>query len=163
MLKGLKTVAIATFAAVTAASPAGAQDITTTRQLSIALASEAAQAALAQCTQQGYRVSVAVYDRSGLLRAYLRGDGASPHSFDSATRKAFTAATFGRTTEALAKRIQIRSPRVSPTFPASWRWAAAPPSRSARTWWAASASPARPAAIRTKPAAMLASPKCRTA
>src|SRR5581483_71843 len=105
MPKGLKTVAIAALAAVTAAPAAGAQDITATRQLSIHLASEAAQAALAQCTQQGYRVSVAVYDRSGLLRAYLRGDGASPHTYDSATRKAFTAATLGRATAEVAKRI----------------------------------------------------------
>lgn len=107
MPKTLRVVAAAGFAAMTvAASPVAAQDITTTRQLSIALASEAAQVALANCTQQGYRVSVAVYDRSGLLRAYLRGDGASPHSFDSATRNAFTSATFGNTTAALAKRIR---------------------------------------------------------
>jgi uncharacterized protein GlcG (DUF336 family) len=106
MPKTLTIIASASFAAIAAmASAAGAQDITVTRQLSIGLAGEAAQAALAQCTQQGYRVSVAVYDRSGLLRAYLRGDGASPHSFDSATRKAFTSATFGSTTATLAKRI----------------------------------------------------------
>jgi uncharacterized protein GlcG (DUF336 family) len=88
-----------------AGAPAQAEDVTTTRQLSIALAAEAAQVALATCTQQGYRVSVAVVDRSGLLRAYLRGDGAAPHTYDSATRKAFTSASFGATTAELAKRI----------------------------------------------------------
>lgn len=92
-------------AGLAVASPAPAQEVTTTRQLSLALASEAAQAALAACTQQGYRVSVAVYDRSGLLRAYLRGDGASPHTYDSSTRKAFTSASFGATTAELGKRI----------------------------------------------------------
>jgi uncharacterized protein GlcG (DUF336 family) len=98
------------FAAVGAAfilsgGAARSEDITATKQLSVALAAEAAQAALAACTQQGYRVSVAVIDRSGLLRAYLRGDGAPPHTQDSAMRKAFTSASFGATTGDLAKRI----------------------------------------------------------
>jgi uncharacterized protein GlcG (DUF336 family) len=100
----------AVFAAVGAAfvlagGTARAEDITTTKQLSVALAAEAAQTALATCTQQGYRVSVAVIDRSGLLRAYLRGDGAPPHTQDSAMRKAFTSASFGAATGDLAKRI----------------------------------------------------------
>jgi uncharacterized protein GlcG (DUF336 family) len=90
---------------VLAGGAARSEDITTTKQLSVALAAEAAQTALASCTQQGYRVSVAVIDRSGLLRAYLRGDGAAPHTQDSAMRKAFTAASFGASTGELAKRI----------------------------------------------------------
>ena len=66
----LRAIAAAGLAAMTMAPvPVAAQDITITRQLSIALASEAAPAALATCRQQGYRVSVAVYDRSGLIGA----------------------------------------------------------------------------------------------
>jgi uncharacterized protein GlcG (DUF336 family) len=91
--------------ALLAAAPALADDITATRQLSVALADEAAQAALASCVQSGYRVSVAVYDRSGLLRAYLRGDGAGPHTFDTATRKAYSSASLGASTSDLQKRV----------------------------------------------------------
>jgi uncharacterized protein GlcG (DUF336 family) len=105
----------AVLAAIAAGGSAFAQQLTTTRQLSAALAAEAAQAALASCTQQGYRVSVAVYDRSGVMRAYLRGDGAAPVSYDSATRKAFTAASFGANTSDLAKRL-ADNPGLAPLF-----------------------------------------------
>jgi len=61
--------------------------------LPLALASKAAAAAQEKCKQDGYRVTVAVVDRAGILRALLRGDGAAPHSVDSSTKKAYTAAS----------------------------------------------------------------------
>ena len=70
-----------------------------------ALALKAASAALEKCTRDGHRVSVAVVDRSGVLRVQLRGDGAGPHTIDSSQKKAYTAASLRRPTSELAELI----------------------------------------------------------
>lgn len=80
--------------------------VTTTRQLSADAASRAARAALSQCIRDGHRVSVAVVDRTGLERATLRGDGSGPHTYQSAVRKAYTAASFATPTSVLQQRVQ---------------------------------------------------------
>jgi uncharacterized protein GlcG (DUF336 family) len=82
-----------------------ASDITTTRQLSAKLAMEALEAALEACAKDNLRVSVAVVDRSGLVRGTIRGDGSGPHTHESAIRKAYTAASFGALTSDLARRV----------------------------------------------------------
>jgi len=64
----------------------------------LSLANEAAAMALSACEKQGYHVSAAVVDRSGLIRIQIRGDGAGPHTLDSSRRKAYTAASLGRPT-----------------------------------------------------------------
>lgn len=71
--------------------------------LSLELALKAANAALAKCDEGGYRVSVAVVDRGGNLKALLRGDGAGPHTQDSSARKAYTASSIRRSTQELAE------------------------------------------------------------
>lgn len=76
------------------------------RNVSVALAAEAAAEALANCTAQGYRVAVAVADRSGHLKALLRGDGAGPHLIDAARRKAYTAASSRSPTLAWAENLK---------------------------------------------------------
>ena len=68
------------------------------RQLPVALALDAASAALDSCTQQGYRVTVAVVGRDGQVTAHLRGDGAGPHTIESSRQKAFTAVSLRRST-----------------------------------------------------------------
>jgi uncharacterized protein GlcG (DUF336 family) len=68
-------------------------------------ASKAAQAALDQCKKDGYRVSASVVDRAGILRAFLRADGAGPHTVDSSRKKAYTAASLRRATTDLAEMI----------------------------------------------------------
>ncbi len=73
--------------------------------LSIGLASKAIQASLDACTKDGYRVSVSVVDRAGVIRAMIRGDGAGPHTVDSSRKKAYTAASFRRPTTELAELI----------------------------------------------------------
>jgi uncharacterized protein GlcG (DUF336 family) len=88
-----------------AAGAATAQDLPLEKTLPQALAVEAAQEALVVCQQQGYRVSVAVVDRAGLVRALLRADGAGPHTLDSSSRKAYTSASLRRATEELAKMV----------------------------------------------------------
>ncbi|OGP80339.1 MAG: hypothetical protein A2V86_06095 [Deltaproteobacteria bacterium RBG_16_49_23] len=71
-----------------------AQEVLIQRQLSLSLAEEAATAAIERCRADGFRVSVAVVDRSGSLKALLRDDDAGPHTLDSSRRKAFTALSF---------------------------------------------------------------------
>ena len=73
--------------------------------LPLALASQAAMAAVEKCRQDGYRVSAAVVDRGGVVKALLREDGAGPHTTDSATKKAYTAASLKRPTTELADLI----------------------------------------------------------
>jgi uncharacterized protein GlcG (DUF336 family) len=73
--------------------------------LPLDLALQAANAALAQCQADGYRVSVAVVERSGALKLLLRDDGASTVSISSGTRKAYTSANFGRSTQELAMAV----------------------------------------------------------
>jgi uncharacterized protein GlcG (DUF336 family) len=82
-----------------------AQELPVNKVLPLSLATEAAQAALAVCEKEGYHVSVAVADGSGLLRVLMRGDHAGPHTLDSSSRKAYTAASLGRPTGELAKMI----------------------------------------------------------
>lgn len=73
--------------------------------LPLDLALQAASAALEQCQDDGYRVSVAVVDRNGVLKVLLKDDGTGPHTVGSSTRKAYTSASLGRTTQELAKTV----------------------------------------------------------
>jgi uncharacterized protein GlcG (DUF336 family) len=75
-----------------------------THRIPAALAAEAASEAVASCAKQGYRETAVVIDIDGATIAMLRGDGAGIHTIDSAHDKAYTAASFGRDTIALAER-----------------------------------------------------------
>ena len=84
---------------------AAADDLPREAMLPLALATKAAAAAQDKCKQDGYRVTVAVVDRAGVLKVLLRGDGAGPHSTDSSTKKAYTAASLRRPTAELAEMV----------------------------------------------------------
>ena len=86
LLKQARVLIIALTSLGFGAGMVSSQDLPVEKTLSLALAVEAAQAALATCTQQSHRVSVAVVDRAGLVRALIRGDGAGPHTLDSSSR-----------------------------------------------------------------------------
>jgi uncharacterized protein GlcG (DUF336 family) len=86
-------------------SRATAEDLPREAVLPLALANKAASAALEKCRQDGYRVSVTVVDRAGLIRTLMRGDGAGPHTTDSSSKKAYTAASLRRPTSELAEMI----------------------------------------------------------
>ncbi len=73
--------------------------------LSLGAANKAVQAALEACKKDGYRVSVSVVDRAGVLRVMGRADGAGPHTVDSSRKKAYTAASVRRPTSELADLI----------------------------------------------------------
>ena len=71
---------------------------------------KAAQAALAKCRNDGYQVSVAIVDRSGLVQVVLRDRYAGAHSPDTATSKAWTAVSFRTNTTDLVKTTQPGQP-----------------------------------------------------
>lgn len=73
--------------------------------LPIGLAGKAIQASLDACSKDGYRVSVSIVDRAGVLRAMARSDGAGPHTVDSSRKKAYTAASLRRPTTELAELV----------------------------------------------------------
>lgn len=64
-------------------------------------AARAADAALARGAERGAAVAAAVVDHGGHLLAMLRADGAFTASLDIARDKAWTAATFGMSTDRL--------------------------------------------------------------
>lgn len=89
------------------AAPCGilADELPKESVLPLGLANKAIQAALEACKKDGYRVSVSVVDRAGVLRAMGRADGAGPHTVDSSRKKAYTAASVRRPTSELADLI----------------------------------------------------------
>jgi uncharacterized protein GlcG (DUF336 family) len=72
----------------------------TTRGITWVAASAAAQAAVRHAEANGWKINVAVVDRSGNLMAFLRMPGAFLHSIDLAIDKAYTSASFGFPTKA---------------------------------------------------------------
>ena len=87
--------------ALVAASSSTEAQVLSEKNISVKMALVIAETAMTECTS---RVSVAVLDRSGRLRVFLQGDGASPHNLELARRKAYTALTFRRTSAEWAKR-----------------------------------------------------------
>lgn len=73
--------------------------------LPVEQARKAAVTAVDTCRKDGYRVSAAVVDPSGVLSVLIRADGAGPHTIESSRRKAYTAASMGRPTQMLADLI----------------------------------------------------------
>ena len=73
--------------------------------LPLSLATTAASAALDQCAKDGYKVSVAVVDRAGVVKVLMRGDGAGPHTVESSVKKAYTSASLRGSTGDVAEMI----------------------------------------------------------
>jgi uncharacterized protein GlcG (DUF336 family) len=93
-----------------AATTSGARSdpLPTRAYLPVQLAQRAAVAAMEKCEADGYRVSAAVVDDAGLLKAQVRADGAGPHTLDSSRRKAYTAASLREATGRLAALVAQR-------------------------------------------------------
>jgi uncharacterized protein GlcG (DUF336 family) len=81
------------FAVLSAATGAAAQGLVTQQAMSADLALDLAKGALENCRAKGYRVSVTVVNAEGLMKAFVRDDGAGPHTIDLSKKKAYTAAT----------------------------------------------------------------------
>jgi uncharacterized protein GlcG (DUF336 family) len=96
--------ALAAFAGVDARA-ADALPTETFKVLTVELALEAAQAAIASCKAQGYAVTVTVADRLGQAKIVIVRDGPSGVGTESTRRKAYTAAKMRVSTADFTKRI----------------------------------------------------------
>jgi uncharacterized protein GlcG (DUF336 family) len=66
-----------------------------------------AEGAIEECAKtNGYPISVAVVDRAGRVRVFIASNDPSPHNFELARRKAYTARTFRRPSLEWAQRTK---------------------------------------------------------
>jgi len=104
---------LASFAvAALASTTASAQGVVTEKNITLGLAQEIANAAIAQCRSMGYRASVSVVDRDGIPIVMLHDDGAGLSTNEGSDRKAFTAVSFKQPSAAFVKRLQDRPDTV---------------------------------------------------
>lgn len=83
-----------------------AQSVVNERQISLALATEAALTAVEKCRADGFRVTAVVVDRGGQIKAVLRDDSTSPHTVDTAQKKAFTSIAFRIPSSEFVRRVE---------------------------------------------------------
>lgn len=84
---------------------------------SLSLALEAAQAAIAACAADGYKVGVSVIDSSGQPRASLSADGATGSHVYTGTRKALAALAFKEPTSQVSAQIATDKSAEARTTP----------------------------------------------
>jgi uncharacterized protein GlcG (DUF336 family) len=70
--------------------------VQTQRDITWKLGLAIAEGAIEECAKNNVAATVAVVDRAGRVRVFIASDNASPHAFDLARRKAYTARTFRR-------------------------------------------------------------------
>jgi uncharacterized protein GlcG (DUF336 family) len=89
-----------TFLCASAFSPTLTAQTLMQANISAAMARKIVDAIVAECSGSGdlLTVTIAVVDRAGAPIMELRADNASPHNWELAFRKAYTARTFRRTT-----------------------------------------------------------------
>ena len=85
------------------------------KDLSLDTALTIASTAAATCKAQGYKVSVHIVGRNGEVLVALRGDNASPHTFENSMRKAYTARTFRVPSGEIVKRVK-ENPQFAGVF-----------------------------------------------
>src|SRR5438552_7788331 len=110
---------LALVAMLALAAPAAAQNTVNEATVSTDAALQIAQAALAQCRQDGQKVTVSVVDHAGREKIRVRDDGAAPHSEVHAFRKAYTALTYKMSSGEYGKRAaeqRIMGPQLLPNI-----------------------------------------------
>jgi len=70
--------------------------VQTQRDITSKLGLAIAQGAIEACAKNNIPITVAVVDRAGRVRVFIAPDNPSPHNFELARRKAYTARTFRR-------------------------------------------------------------------
>jgi uncharacterized protein GlcG (DUF336 family) len=81
--------------------------VQTQRDITWKLGLAIAQGAIEECANTNkYPISVAVVDRAGRIRVFISSDDPSPHNFELARRKAYTARTFRRPSMEWAQRTK---------------------------------------------------------
>jgi uncharacterized protein GlcG (DUF336 family) len=88
------------------AVPAAQAQLREEKTVTLALALEAATAAVDECRSKGFSATATVVDRAGHVKATIRADGAGPASLESAQRKAWTSAAFRVKTSDMAENAQ---------------------------------------------------------
>ena len=128
---------IATLSLCVLSSLSWAQDFPTQKVLPLELSAQAAMAAIKKCHDDGFKVSVAIVDQSGLLKVQLKADGAGPHTLDSSRRKAYTANGLRDSTQKYAVLVTQKPELQSLTrrMKTSCYWVVV--FRSRRRWWSA--------------------------
>jgi uncharacterized protein GlcG (DUF336 family) len=86
------------------------QDLLSEKVISVDMAQTMAQAAIAQCRANGYRVSATVLDNGGNVKVVIRDDGAGVGTIDLSHRKAYSAVIFRRTSGETAKVFGAMTP-----------------------------------------------------
>jgi uncharacterized protein GlcG (DUF336 family) len=90
-----------------------AADLVSTQKLAWRLAAQLATEAVSVCEKQGFAVTAAVVESSGLEQALVKSDASHPQSVSIAYRKAYTAMAYGglfglnSTGELIASRPQL--------------------------------------------------------
>jgi len=102
-LAGLAALASASMLAI---EPASAQAPQVEKNISMGMALAIIQGALDQCTKDGYKVTVTVVDKAGLVAGQVRGDGTNPHTMEFSRLKAYTARTRGQTSLQVMKLLE---------------------------------------------------------
>jgi uncharacterized protein GlcG (DUF336 family) len=101
----VKRAFIAASAGFALLTPARA-DLLVEKNLPALVALTVANAAYETCAAQGYHVSVHVVGREGQVLVALRGDGASPHTYENSFRKAYTARTFRKSSGEFVQQVK---------------------------------------------------------
>ncbi len=114
MSRSLRVLALSAAAAAAMVSSARAQ-IVLHHDLGYATALTIATGALDACKAMGYAASAVVVDRDGETIVSLRGDNVGPHTVENARRKAYTALTFGMTTQQFIEDMKTRPVRREQT------------------------------------------------
>ena len=130
-----------------------AEGIVTYKSLSPDVAFDLARTALFKCRKDGYQVAVVVLDRFGAPLVSMRDRYAGIGAMDIATGKAWTAVNFSLDTAEFVKRVKdgTLSPGLA-SLPKVTPLVGGLIIKVAGRCSAASASPARPAATKTRPA-----------
>jgi uncharacterized protein GlcG (DUF336 family) len=86
------------------------QELLTEKVISVDMAQAMAQAAIAQCRANGYRVTATILDGGGNVKVVVRDDGAPLVTIDLSHRKGYAAVAFRRTSGETAKAFGAMTP-----------------------------------------------------
>src|SRR3954463_6019004 len=106
MIRPLALVGVLSLAAMSGLASAQQPAAPPARAPDMALALEAAQAAVAKCAADNVKAGASIVDSAGVLRIMVSADGASKGAVESSTRKAFTAATLKAATLDVFKKME---------------------------------------------------------
>lgn len=106
VVSGLGVCAVGVAQTPPASPPSPAMAYTVARGPTLALAIEAAQAAMDACKAKGALISVSVVDSAGILKLLLSSDGAFARAVTTSTAKAITAKDLNMPISELESKIQ---------------------------------------------------------